>query len=496
MARKIIEIEQEAKAWLKNQLKHEQFVFAKSDLDRSIYLYLEQKQLLAELNKQYVFIKSDSEFAIDAFKNNLWILLLQFLNLAFDEAWYFNGYYAYQFAVENFSNKESQITVLTRNKSNTMIELPADIKIIATYDKDYDDKPLQVKKFFNVKYYELKPELLIIKSTENEYRTYKNEIVALLKSNTRDEEFILKYFQNHSQPVLLARLIGALKALDDFGLRIELEKQLKLSEAKVSIKNPFGEVTLSESRERPVYLNRLELSMQKAIDTLANISKPKRLSKKLGIKDLEKIVTEDTYHSLTIEGYTVTRALIEYLKDESHTVQDEKFATDLKNQLAAKGFMNALAYIKELNKQTYTITEQVSSKLFQELWKPSVNANLIKSNLDIYRKHMVAIKGAQYVPPSHDKVPFMIDEVFDYARKITNGFELGIFLHFFYVGVHPHSDGNGRISRFLLNLAFIQDKYKWLTIPSEDRKNYFAALERSQLEDDINYFAEYIRSKY
>ena len=80
---------------------------------------------------------------------------------------------------------------------------------------------------------------------------------------------------------------------------------------------------------------------------------------------------------------------------------------------------------------------------------------------------MVAIKGAQYVPPSHEKVPYMIDEVFDYATKIMNGFELAIFLHYFYVGVHPHADGNGRISRFLINLALVRDKYNWLTIPSD-----------------------------
>jgi Fic family protein len=117
----------------------------------------------------------------------------------------------------------------------------------------------------------------------------------------------------------------------------------------------------------------------------------------------------------------------------------------------------------------------------------------VKAQLDTYRKHMVAIRGAQYVPPNHEKLSFMLDEVFDYSRQIDNGFEQGIFLHFFYVGVHPHSDGNGRISRFLMNLAFIKDKYKWLTIPSEDRKNYFAVLEKSQLEDDISYFAEYIK---
>lgn len=494
MAKTYNEIEKVAKLWLKKQLDAEQFVFKKNDVDRSIYLYLEQKLLVAELNNQYIFIKVEHEFSINAFQNNLWILVLQFLNLAFEEGWYFTGYYAYQFAVENFSNREKQITIATKKKSNTIIELPADIKIVASYDADFNEKPLISKKFFSIEFKELQQEFLVIKSTENEYRSYQDEIISILKSNNRDEEFVLKYFQKNSQPVLLARLIGALREINDFGLRIELEKQLKLANVKISIKNPFGVVTLVESRERPAYLNRFELSMQKAIEYLANLNKPRRLTKKIGAKDLEKIIVNDTYHSLTIEGYTVTKALIEYLKTED--TGGEGFPEDLRNQLAAKGFMNALAYIKELNKSKYIINEQIASKLFEELWKPSINAGSINTKFDIYRKHMVAIKGAQYVPPSHEKVPYMIDEVFDYARKITNGFELAIFLHYFYVGVHPHADGNGRISRFLMNLALIQDKYHWLTIPSEDRKNYFGALERSQLEDDISYFAEYIISQY
>jgi hypothetical protein len=45
-----------------------------------------------------------------------------------------------------------------------------------------------------------------------------------------------------------------------------------------------------------------------------------------------------------------------------------------------------------------------------------------------------------------------------------------------------------------MNIAFINDSYNWLTIKSERRNDYFKALERSQLEDDIGYFTEFIIS--
>jgi len=492
MVESLKEIEKSAKSWLKKQISKERFVFKRSEIGH-IFRYLEKKQLLGRLNSQYVFIKSDSEPVNNAFRNNLWTIVFQFLNIAYADGWYLTGYYAYQFTVDNFSSPEKQIAIVTRKKSNSMIELPDSFKIVASYDKDFDKKLLVTKEFFTTKYFQTKPEYLTINSTESDYRTYQNEIISILKSNERDENYILDYFTNNSQPVLLARLIGALREIEDFSLRIELENILKISGAKVSIKNPFGPLILNQSLEKPPYLNRFELSMQKAIEYLAKLNKPRRLAKPLNIKDLEKIVVDDTYHSLTIEGYTVTKALIQYLKDDKDT---KEFPDDLRNKLAAKGFMNALDYIRSLSKTKYIINEQVSRKLFQELWKPSFNAGLIEIDLDIYRKHMVGIKGSQYVPPSHEKLPYLIDELFDYARTIENGFELGIFLHFFYVSVHPHSDGNGRIARFLMNLAFIKDRYSWLTIPSDDRKKYFSALQRSQMEDDISFFAEYIVEKY
>ncbi len=486
------ELERDAKVWLNKELKKSRIVFEKQTIPSEIYNYLKTKSLIADLTKQYVFIKSEYDNEINAFRNNFWLIIFQYLNLAFDNNWYLTGHYAYKFMVEDFSLASKQLTISTQAKSNRMLSLLDGVQILASYDKDFESKPLISKSFFDEKIELLKPEYLLINSSKNDYHNYKSELISIIKSSERDEAYIVNYFTENSSPVLLTRLIGALRDLEDFTLRIELEELLKLSGTQIKIESPFDSFILLESSERPAYLARFEISMTKAIETLSKLKKPKRLSKRFTVEDLDAIVIDETYHSLTIEGYTVTRALIEFLQNE----ESLNNASELRDQLAAKGFMNALAYIRKLITAKFVIHENLAKKLFEELWKPSINAGSINTKFDIYRKHMVAIKGAQYVPPSHEKVPYMIDEVFDYARKITNGFELAIFLHYFYVGVHPHADGNGRISRFLMNLALIQDKYHWLTIPSEDRKNYFGALERSQLEDDISYFAEYIVSQY
>lgn len=488
-------IEKKAKDWLKKQVRKNQIVFLKKDIDADIYKFLQIRELVASLNKQYCFAKDELKNDEEAFHSNFWLIIFQFLNQQFDKDWVITGAYAYKLNLDNFSQDSKQISVATKSKTNRSQKLLDDVELLLVYDKDFNNENIEKKSFFDENFQVLKPEYLMLTATEQDYRTYESELVSFIKSSERDEEYIVNFFKANSSPVLMARLIGALRVLDDFSLRIELEDMFELVNisSKIAIKNPFDRKIKLGTIERPAYINRFKLSLQKAWEQLQELDLPRRLNNKVDAKDLSNIVTNDAYHSLTIEGYTVTKALIKYLED--HDDADNEFSQDLRNQLAAKGFMNVISYIKKLISLKYQVNEQLTRKLYEELWKPSLSAKVMKPE-DVFRKHMVTIKGAQHVPPNHEKVPYLIEEIFKFTENLDNGLLLGIFLHFFYVGVHPHSDGNGRISRFLMNLAFINDKYKWLTIPNYERKKYFGALEKSQIKDDISYFAEFVIEAY
>jgi Fic family protein len=492
MNESLVDIEKKALEWLKLNLKKQKLVHKKSDIDTEIISYLHSQKLIGEINKQYIFLKHGDELESKALKANFWLIVVEFLNIAFPEGWYCTGAYAYKLLLEDFSINLKQISISTQAKSNRIIKLTEDFEIYASYDKNFTEKPLIKKNLFLKPVFLLRPEYLIIHATLSDYKNYKNELISFIRDSDRDEEYILNYFKKQRSDVLLARLIGALRALGDFTIRLELEELCKIYKVTVPVKNPFEDYLLPLSLERPAYINRFEISLLKAIKYLQAIKKPVKLKKKLTAKDIDGVSIEDTYHSLTIEGYTVTQSLIRFL--ETHE-PSHKYEATLKDQLAAKGFMNTLDYIKKLNDAKFTISETLARKLFEELWKPSLNAKVIDVERDVYRKHLVSIKGSMYVPPNYEKIPFLLNELFKYTKDLDNGFLLGIFLHYFYVSIHPHSDGNGRISRFLMNIAFINDSYNWLTIKSERRNDYFKALERSQLEDDISYFTEFIISE-
>ena len=172
MAKSIETLKIKAELWLKKQLQQKNFVFKKSDLDKSIRDYLSQEQVLAELNYQYVFIKANTETLSGAFINNLWVLIFQFCDQAFDKDWYITGSYSYRFMIDNFSCPEKQISISTKKKTNTIIQLPAGLSILASYDKDYKDKPVNRKPFLEAELKVLKQEYIVLNSTENEYRLY------------------------------------------------------------------------------------------------------------------------------------------------------------------------------------------------------------------------------------------------------------------------------------------------------------------------------------
>lgn len=64
--------------------------------------------------------------------------------------------------------------------------------------------------------------------------------------------------------------------------------------------------------------------------------------------------------------------------------------------------------------------------------------------------------------------------------------------HFVFVYIHPYSDGNGRMGRFLMNVMLAAGGYAWIVVPVEQRTRYMEALENASVGQDIGPFTKFL----
>ncbi|MEM4335478.1 MAG: Fic family protein [Candidatus Anstonellales archaeon] len=204
-------------------------------------------------------------------------------------------------------------------------------------------------------------------------------------------------------------------------------------------------------------------------------------------KETETFAIKFTYDTQRIEGSKLTLKETADLLERGITpaakpIQDVKEAEAHK-----KIFYEMLKYKKDLSLQ---IVLYWHKKLF-ELSKPDIAGKI--------RNYQVKISGSRFVPPLPAEVYPLLREFFRWYNKNKSKLhpvELAALVHLKFVTIHPFADGNGRISRLLMNFVLKKHGYPMLTIPYEKRTSYYNALERSQIKKMDNIFLQWFFRRY
>ncbi len=189
--------------------------------------------------------------------------------------------------------------------------------------------------------------------------------------------------------------------------------------------------------------------------------------KKAGKSGLEKFrewfFTELTYNSNAIEGNTLS------LRDTSLIITEgliPKKASlrevyEVKNHKAAIDFLED--YRGDLN-------EQMILKIHSFILKDIDNENARK-----YRPIQVFIRGSDVVLPPPSIVPRLMRELIKWYKenkKKLHPLELAAIISMKFVTIHPFVDGNGRVSRLIMNFLLKKNKYPEINIYFRDRPDY------------------------
>ncbi len=204
-------------------------------------------------------------------------------------------------------------------------------------------------------------------------------------------------------------------------------------------------------------------------------------------KETEAFTIRFTYDTQKIEGSKLTlRETADLL--EKGISPKEKPIEDVKEAEAHKTvFYMMLKHERALNLQTVLHWHY---RLFESTKKDIAGK---------IRRHQVAISGSRFLPPSSVEVCPLLREFFRWHDKNKNSIhpvELAALMHLKFVAIHPFADGNGRVSRLMMNFVLNRNGFPMLNIPYEKRKGYYNALERSHIKGQDNIFVQWLFRRY
>jgi len=188
---------------------------------------------------------------------------------------------------------------------------------------------------------------------------------------------------------------------------------------------------------------------------------------------------EMTYNSNGIEGNRLTLKETYLVISEGITVKNKS----LKDHLEAKDHYEALEFIMELveHKKPQTVSEQLIKTLHQ-----IVVRDIEKEWAGRYRNSNVMITGARHKPPDAISVPLEMEKLIQWFRKNESkmhAIELAALIHHKFVNIHPFFDGNGRVSRLLMNVILLHEGYPLSVVLKNDRKKYYDTLAKADEGD-------------
>jgi Fic family protein len=219
-----------------------------------------------------------------------------------------------------------------------------------------------------------------------------------------------------------------------------------------------------------------------------NFSKNQRLMpKSVKAKEIESFAIDFTYDTQKIEGSTLTRKETADLLERGITPKNKPMRDAQEAEAHRDLFFETLKSKEDLS--LHEVTEW-HWKLFNKT-KAGIAGKI--------RKYQVAIRGSKFMPPAPVEVYPMLTEFFTWYNKNKNKLhpiELAATVHLKFVTIHPFGDGNGRISRLMMNFVLNRKKYPMLNIQYDGRNSYYHALERSQVTKEERIFLQWFIKRY
>ena len=319
-----------------------------------------------------------------------------------------------------------------------------------------------------------------------------------------DASSLLALLLEGGHSTIAGRLAGAFRNIGRIRIADDIVSSMTSAGYTIRESDPFTDkpiLTLAK-RELSPYVNRICLmweTMREPVLEHFPVAPNVTINPDDYIKQVEESYVNDAYHSLSIEGYQVTPELIDRVRTGDWNPNSNTEDREQRNALAARGYWQAFQAVEKSiahilkGKNAGAVVDHDHSTWYRELFAPSVTAGLLRpADLAGYRSNPVYIRRSMHVPPSHEAVRDIMPVFFEMLEEETEPAVRVVLGHFVFVYIHPYSDGNGRIGRFLMNAMLASGGYPWTVIPVDKRQDYMTALEQASVGQDIVPFTQFV----
>lgn len=188
----------------------------------------------------------------------------------------------------------------------------------------------------------------------------------------------------------------------------------------------------------------------------------------------EQMQIEYTYNSNAIEGNTLTLRETQLVIQEGITVSGKS----LREHIEAKNHPETIDFIKSLSKQE--IEEDAIREVHRRLFEGIIE------NAGTYRTGQVRIPGADFLPPRPEDIKEKVYKLLEWLHRNPDELrpiELAAVFHHRLVYIHPFIDGNGRVTRLVMNCILLKYGYPFTIVLTRDRKRYYRVLREADHEN-------------
>lgn len=192
------------------------------------------------------------------------------------------------------------------------------------------------------------------------------------------------------------------------------------------------------------------------------------------------------HSSLAIEANTLSLFDVVNISNKKQVIGKRNEIQEVKNAIEAYSKINSFNYKSE---EDCIKVHQLMMKYFNE-------------DNDGYRNHGEGVKKDGviiYMAPESILVPSLMKSLFDFINKNDdiNIIILSAIFHYYFVFIHPFSDGNGRLARYWVNLMLIKYDSNFEFIPIEEemylkQEEYYSSIAQCHINGNANVFIKFI----